>query len=42
MAQVSEDRNSFYQVLTRKITVLIVIVSFFSHAADHGYSFFPI
>ncbi len=29
MAQASEDRNSFYQLLTRKITVLIVIVSFF-------------
>ena len=39
MAQVSEDRNSFYQVLTRKITVLIVIVSFFPMLLTTGILF---
>ena len=39
MKQVSEDRNIFYQVLTRKITVLIVIVSFFPMLLTTGILF---
>ncbi len=39
MAQASEDRNSFYQLLTRKITVLIVIVSFFPMLLTTGILF---
>ncbi len=39
MEHASEERNSFYQVLTRKITVLIVIVSFFPMLLTTGILF---
>ena len=40
MAKTTEDRNSFYQMLTRKITVLIVIVSFFPMLLTTGILFY--
>lgn len=40
MEQIPEDRKIFYQVLTRKITTLIIIVSFFPMVLTTGILFY--